>query len=363
MKMQIGFHGNIAAHSDAAIKHFLKSIQNPAYPAHPFFTRPAGVNPAPSSSQREYPHETVPCTTNRGLFQQLASGSLDLGLVPIENTFSGTFAPVFDQLLQFHGKVHVVGEWVCQQHNSLMVGPGSPLYSPVDGGKIDAQTPAQHLPDQVISHQHVLDQCQAYLESLNSRRVAAQLPALVVRAMDDTAVAAEWLQQHPQENAAVIGNIMAASVYGLQVVAPDVEDDRNAATRFLLLSGRPLTNEQLSACAQATTNKTTLAILLKNQPGMLFRSLGCFSFRDLNVTKMESRPSPRATAALATSQSIWEYINFVDVEGGMNEERVRNAISNLQEFATTVRVLGSYPRFSGVLAANGMSTLGGAFGM
>jgi prephenate dehydratase len=76
--------------------------------------------------------------------------------------------------------------------------------------------------------------------------------------------------------------------------------------------------------------------------------LGAMAFRDLNVTKMESRPSPRATSSLTTGSAVWEYVNYIDIEGGVNEEAVRNALKQLEECATVVRVLGSYPRFSGV---------------
>ena len=108
----VGFPGLSGAHTDAAIRHLLHALYQPAHPQHPLF---------PKHQKPPQPPTTKGYKSSGGVFEAVADGSLPLAVVPVENTFSGTFSPVYDLMLRFQGQVHIVGEWVEQQQNALMV--------------------------------------------------------------------------------------------------------------------------------------------------------------------------------------------------------------------------------------------------
>lgn len=181
----------------------------------------------------------------------------------------------------------------------------------------------------VLSHTKVLDQCEQYLLSLN----AARTPA------NDTASAAHFITTRNMTDSACIGSLHLAEVTGLAILAQDIDDDSNSSTRYVLLERERVGIPPGIGC------KTTLAVSLNNSPGALFRALSCFAMRDINILKLETRPSARA-GALHQTYRPWEYVNLIDVEGSQGEGRVARAIDSLNEFANTVRVLGSYPVFT-----------------
>jgi arogenate/prephenate dehydratase len=181
----------------------------------------------------------------------------------------------------------------------------------------------------VLSHSKVLDQCELYLNRLN----AARTPA------NDTASAAHFIMTRNMTDSACIGSVRLAEVTGLAILERDIDDDPNSSTRYILLERDRVSIAPGIGC------KTTLAVSLNNSPGALFRALACFAMRDINILKLETRPSARA-GALHQTYRAWEYVNLVDVEGAQGEGRVARAIESLNEFANTVRVLGSYPVFT-----------------
>ena len=351
--MKIAFEGIQGAHSQAAVEGFLTSLAQPSYPVHPLFSKrlqDAQTNGTPLDQVAQL----VPTPSISDIFNALSATphpEVDFGFIPIENTVSGTFVQVYDQLMPFQHRVHIVGEWVCHQSNFLMVLKDSPIQTLADI-------------EELYSHQHVLEQCKQLHHRLQKERSLKSKSRCLVRSMEDTATAASYLQSKQLTHAAVIGNALAAERYGLRILMAKVEDDPRSATRYLILSNQPLDNDQLSVCSQTSKNKTSLAVSLKNAPGQLFRALSCFALRDLNITKMESRPSPRASGALTTASGVWEYVNYMDIEGGTSEVNVRNALQQLQEFASQVRVLGSYPRFNGTVdfSSSFDTVMGGPYG-
>jgi prephenate dehydratase len=368
--LKFGFQGHANAHSHVAIQSFIASLKLPSQPQHPLFPRTL---------------TSVECLrqpTLQAVFEQLQSKAVDYAMLPIENTLSGTFPKVYDLLLQYHqNQVYIVGEFVLHEENSILISSGT-----ADASSSDSPKQLEDI-THLYSHTHVLEQCSCIIKDLQAKRAQKGLPPLQIYATDDSAGAAQMVSQMAQQPngqlAAAIAHRSCQKTYkGLVVLKDAVEDDLRSATRYLILGRQPLTNEQLSYTSQMGTNKTSIAAIVKNQPGMLFKTLGyshlkiyillvvlevgmiiitimsrCFAMRDINISKMESRPSHRAYSSL--SHSPWEYINYVDIEGGLSDERVRNALQNVGEYANETAVFGSYPRYAGVLASD---QLGGAYG-
>lgn len=154
---------------------------------------------------------------------------------------------------------------------------------------------------ELYSHSAVLEQCSCVVNELRAAN-----RDLVVHAMDDTAGAAKFIGSRKLTSAAVIAHPSNCKLYGLRSLKKSVEDDQHSATRYLVISPKPWTNEQLGSLGQEHVTKTSLAVCLKNAPGTLLRAISCFALRDLNITKMESRPSMRAKSSFINSQSPWE---------------------------------------------------------
>ena len=116
-------------------------------------------------------------------------------------------------------------------------------------------------------------------------------------------------------------------MYGLNKLATNIEDEPDNTTRFLVI-GRTM-------CPNSGNDKTSLIFSAANKPGVLHRMLGCFAKNSVSMTRIESRPSRR---------EMWDYVFFVDIEGHAEDDSVKKALSELEEHAAMVRLLGSYPR-------------------
>ncbi|XP_004365133.2 prephenate dehydratase [Capsaspora owczarzaki ATCC 30864] len=253
---------------------------------------------------------TRPCETFEQVFDLVAAGQVDFGFCPIENTLSGNFLPVYDLLLR--RDVSIVGEFIAHDEHCLIAAAGTALS--------DVKL--------VYSHPHVLDQCEAFLKTLPATHVATT----------DTAGACQLIKAQNQPGSAAIASTLAASISGLTIIKRGIEDDANSSTRYIAIA------KQAANPPSHVNAKTSMSVALRNQPGALFRALAAFALRDLNISKIESRPSSRA-GALHTSTRQWEYMYAIDVEANASQQVMINALSNLEEFATKVKVLGCYPIF------------------
>lgn len=169
------------------------------------------------------------------------------------------------------------------------------------------------------SHPVALNQCREFFR---------QHPEIEPVPYYDTAGSVKMLAADKPPASAAIASAEAATIYGGRVIRRDIEDDRQNFTRFFLLS-----KQAAKRSLPDKPWKTSLVFTLRNSPGSLFRAMACFALRDLNLTKIESRP---------LRGKPWEYLFYVDLLGSVDDRPVRNSLSNLTELTDFLRVLGSY---------------------
>jgi prephenate dehydratase len=240
----------------------------------------------------------LPCASFEDLFRAVERGDAARGLVPIENTLAGSVHENYD-LLTAHA-LSVVGETELRIRHCLVARRGATLQDVV----------------RVASHPVALAQC---------RRFFSEHPALVAVPSYDTAGSVRDLMAGTLAADAAIASALAAELYGAAILAESLEDHPENYTRFLVVSREPV--------AVAGASKISLTFTTPNVPGALHRVLGIFAARDLNLTKIESRPLPGRP---------WEYLFYLDFAGDA-PDHARSAVEELRAFAPMVRVLGMYP--------------------
>jgi chorismate mutase/prephenate dehydratase len=169
----------------------------------------------------------------------------------------------------------------------------------------------------IVSHSQPFAQCRKWLEE--------HLPDIPQMDVGSTAMAAQMAAE--DETAAAIASEMAASLYDLKIVKERIEDNPNNFTRFLVIGK--------NTPDPSGRDKTSIMFSIKDQPGILYRMLEPFSKRGINLSKIESRP---------LKKKAWEYIFFLDMNGHIRDENVRDAVEELREYCQFLKVLGSYPR-------------------
>ncbi|KAK8707448.1 hypothetical protein V6N13_058509 [Hibiscus sabdariffa] len=182
----------------------------------------------------------------------------------------------------------------------------------------------------VLSHPQALAQCEYTLTKIGLSR----------EAIDDTALAAKHVAFEKLKDTGAVASSMAAKIYGLNILAENIQDDCDNVTRFLMLAREPIIP------GVEKPFKTSIVFSLEEGPGVLFKALAVFALRQINLTKIESRPlrnQPlRASDDNNNGSKYFDYLFYVDFEASMAEERAQNALRHLKEFATFLRVLGSY---------------------
>ncbi|KAJ0695268.1 putative hydro-lyase [Helianthus annuus] len=267
-----------------------------------------------SAAEKAYPNcETVPCEQFDIAFQAVENWIADRAVLPAENSLGGSIHRNYDLLLRH--RLHIVGEVQLSVRHCLLANHGVKLE--------DLK--------RVLSHPQALAQCEHKLTSLQ----------VVRESVDDTAGAAQFVALHKLEDTAAVASISAARIYDLNVLAQDIQDDSDNITRFLMLARDPIIP------GTDRPFKTSIVFSLDEGPGMLYKALAVFSMRDINLTKIESRPQRKRPLLRLVGNNDglrhFDYLFYCDFEASMADHNAQNALKHLKEFATFLRVLGSYP--------------------
>jgi arogenate/prephenate dehydratase len=242
------------------------------------------------------PHaETLPCKTFDEVFDAVLHKRATHGIVPMENSIGGTIHRNYDLLVDH--EIPITGEVELDVIHCLQALPGTRI----EDVKI------------VYSHQQALAQCERYLKDLG----------VTVEAVYDTAGGAKLVAEQQLRSAAALASRRAAEVFGLEVLQEAVQDYEFNITRFFVIGGAQPTD----------ADKTTLVFALPSTPGSLFKALSVFALRDINLSKLESRP---------IRGRPWEYLFYVDIEARRDDLACARALAQLGEFARWSRVLGTY---------------------
>lgn len=243
--------------------------------------------------------EPMPCKDFRDVFESVKNGIVPAGVIPIENSIEGSVNQNYDLFLTYDLKV--CGEVAVKLAHVLIA---------------NAQTKLEDI-ETVYSHPQALAQCRGYLEKQKWEIIPEY----------DTAGSVKIIKEKELFNAAAIASEKAADLYNMKILARDIADNLSNYTRFLVLSEED--------AAPTGDDKTSIIFSGKHEPGVLYHALGEFASRNINLTRIESRP---------TKTTAWQYNFYLDFEGHRIEKRCTEALQALQEYATFVKILGSYPR-------------------
>ena len=243
----------------------------------------------------------VPCPSIDDVFRTVEAGGADYGVVPVENSTEGAITRTLD-LLQAT-PLSICGEVALPIHHNLLTQSGS-----LDGVRV------------IRAHAQALAQCQQWL--------ATHYPALPREAVASNAAAAREAAADP--TVAAIGGEAAATVWGLQIADPHIQDDPANRTRFFVVGRR--------ACAPTGADRTTLVLWVDNAPGAVYRLLEPLAHNGVSMSRLEARPA---------RSGQWEYCFHIDVEGHQADPAVAAALAGLAQRAAQVKILGSYPSADG----------------
>ncbi len=239
----------------------------------------------------------APQVTIIDVFEEVERGHSQVGVVPVENSSEGGVSVTLDQFMT--SPLKVCGEVYTQVSHMLL-----------------SQAESLDKVEKVYGHPQALNQCRRWL-----RR---NLPGAPLQETSSTAAAARMVAEDPA--AAAVGGELAASHYGVKVLARAIQDIPRNLTRFFVLGNQD--------CPPTGSDKTSLIFVAAHQPGALFRALSHFASRGINMTRIESRP---------VKGRVWEYAFFLDCEGHRENANVAEALEALKGDVDQIKILGSYP--------------------
>ena len=243
-----------------------------------------------------------PCTTFENVFKSVKSKKANYGIIPIENSLTGSIHQNYDLLLKY--AIPIQGEIKLQISHCLIAHHGVALRN------------IRH----IYSHPQALEQCKNFLEKLGRVKLVPSY---------DTAGAVKELKANKDLSSAAIAGKQAAIDYGMHILKRGIENNPQNFTRFLIIGPQRW---------QPSSQRYKTSIVFspkKNIPGVLFRALSVFALRDIDLLKIESRP---------IHGTPWQYLFYLDFKGDVDKEAVRHALAHLHEITTFFTVLGSYPQ-------------------
>jgi 3-deoxy-7-phosphoheptulonate synthase len=241
--------------------------------------------------------EAVPLPTFSSIFEAIKAGGIDYGIVPLENSLSGSIHENYDLLRDYD--LRIIGEVTIRIMQNLLAKPGTELS--------DIR--------RVLSHPQGIEQCRQFLSQHQWELVA----------VSDTAGAAERVSTSKDTGEAAIAGLITAEIYGLSVIAEGIETNPRNYTRFVVVGREPIENR--------TASKTSLILSAKNEPGALFSILQVFAEQKINMIKLESRPIPGEP---------WRYMFYIDIETDLDSEALAAVRAALVEKSEYFKVLGCY---------------------
>jgi chorismate mutase/prephenate dehydratase len=243
--------------------------------------------------------DVKPCRDLTEVFESVDKQEAQFGVVPVENSLEGSVNQTYDLFLTHNLKVS--GEIIIRISHCLIANPSTSLEA--------VKT--------VYSHPQALAQCRRFLERLGRDLVPTY----------DTAGSVKMLKEKGLKDAAAVASEKAAEIYGMKILAREIEDNPTNYTRFFVLSKND--------AAMTGRDKTSIIFAAAHTPGSLYHALGEFAKRNINLTKIESRP---------TKQKAWEYNFYLDFEGHRSEKRCVEALEALGKSGAFLKILGSYPK-------------------
>ncbi|GEO15938.1 prephenate dehydratase [Microvirga aerophila] len=259
-----------------------------------------GANSHTACEQARPDWQVLPCPTFEDAFAAVSEGQAGLAMIPIENSIAGRVADIH-HLLPTSG-LHIIGEHFLPIHFQLMGVPGADLGTIKD----------------VYSHVHALGQCRKIIRKLGLKAHVA----------GDTAGSAREVAEWKDPTRASLSPRMAAGIYGLKILAEDVEDEAHNTTRFVILSKAP----QWAPAGRVPT-VTSFVFRVRNLPAALYKALGGFATNGINMTKLESYMLEGEF--LATQF-------YAEVDGHPEDLNLKRALEELEFFSRELRILGVY---------------------
>ncbi|WP_406657543.1 prephenate dehydratase [Methanolobus sp. ZRKC2] len=255
---------------------------------------------AENSSEDNYSIEY--CNDIQDVFSSLTSGSVDVGITPVENSIEGSVGVTLDMLLE--SELSIIGETVVTIEHCLLS----------KGKKEDIRI--------ILSHPQGLAQCRQFLKD--------HFKDAELRTTGSTSHAARLATEFSEM--AAIASRESAQMYDLNILIPNIQDREQNHTRFLIMT-KP---GDMSECKRHPCKTSIIVYLDRDRPGALYEILGEFASRNINLSRIESRPSKRA---------LGDYVFYIDFEGHISDEIIKDAIYNIESKVGMLKVLGSYPMY------------------
>ncbi|WP_062270493.1 prephenate dehydratase [Endozoicomonas arenosclerae] len=269
-------------------------------PVHVAFLGPEGTF-TQQAAMKHFGHSavSVPMAAIDEVFREVTAGAVRYGVVPVENSTEGVISHTLDSFMD--SSLKICGEVVLRIHQHLLV---------------SENTRRDHI-TRIYSHAQSLAQCRKWLDAHwpMAERVAVSSNAEAAKR-----IKGEW-------NSAAIAGDMAADIYGLKKISEKIEDQPDNSTRFLIIGHQDV--------PASGADKTSIVVSMRNQPGALHAILEVFHVHDIDLTRVETRPS---------RSGIWNYVFFIDFEGHKDDPVVQKVLEKLGDRVNDLRVLGSYPK-------------------